>query len=49
MTTTAMTQSATQIRGVDLPRLLARAANLIGQLFRAYHNRSAIAVLGVVS
>jgi uncharacterized protein YjiS (DUF1127 family) len=49
MTTTAMTQSASQPRGFDLPGVAARAVGLIGQLFRAYHNRSAVAVLGVVS
>jgi len=49
MTTTVMTQSATQPRGVDLHGLLAAAVGLIGRLYRAYHNRAAIAVLGGAS
>jgi uncharacterized protein YjiS (DUF1127 family) len=49
MTTTAMTQTTTRSRGADLSRLPARVIGLIGRLYRAYHHRSAIAVLGDVS
>ena len=49
MTTTVLTRPIARPRGADLPGLLARAIGLIGQLYRACHNRSAVAVLGVVS
>ena len=49
MTTTVLTRPVAERRSADLQGFLARAIGLIDRLYRAWHNRSAVAVLGVVS
>lgn len=49
MTIAAMTGSATGTRGFDATGLVARAASRLNRLYRAYHNRCAVAALDAVS
>jgi len=49
MTITAMTASSTETRGFNARGLVARAASMLNRLYRAYHNRCAVAVLDTVS
>lgn len=49
MTTTVMTWASTSANSFDVRGLLASAVGQFGQLYRAWHNRTAVAVLDVVS
>jgi uncharacterized protein YjiS (DUF1127 family) len=49
MTTTVMTGARAPANSLDVRGLFASAVGLAGQLYRAWHNRTAVAVLDVVS
>jgi uncharacterized protein YjiS (DUF1127 family) len=49
MTITTMSASSTETRVLDALGLVARAASTLTRLYRAYHNRCAVAALDAVS